>query len=134
MTRQEFENLKAGDVVVITQHGKNRGRQGTVSEISNGTVYLTPLNCEFEFSNKNSWRLHRRKEGLYGFGYESINYPTKELEFGSVVRNSCREDGCSVIAKVYSKEISVTFKMPLTDEQPDFWDELTTFVDKYFKK
>lgn len=77
MIKQEFKNLKIGDIVVITAHGKNKGKTGIVSEIyrdtlfGTGIAYLKPFKCEFGSSNKNAWR--NKKPGLYGFSYVSID-------------------------------------------------------------
>lgn len=77
MNKVELSNIKIGDTVVITQHGKNQGKKGSVVSVNDRTVYLIPVDCEFEFTNNSAWRLHRRDEGIYGFSYVSINYPDK---------------------------------------------------------
>ena len=81
MTRSEFKDLRIGDIVKITQHGKNREKQGVVSDIVRGpmyggAIYLTPLNCEFQFSNEKTKSL-RFKNGCYRWRYESIAYANK---------------------------------------------------------
>lgn len=73
---KEFKNIQIGDIVIITQHGKNQGKMGIVRKIDEGSVYLEPFQCEFEFANKSGWRLHKYKD-LYGFGYVSVNHPSR---------------------------------------------------------
>jgi hypothetical protein len=90
MNKNEASKLKIGDTVVITQHGKNKGKKGIVREIHGSTAYLEPFECEFEFVNDSSWRLHSR-EGLYGYNTVSINYPkepsNKEFQVALMYKN-----------------------------------------------
>lgn len=84
MTRHEFKSIKIGDTVMITQHGKNRGKLGTVKNIHGYTLYLSPLDCEFEFTDKNYWGSWRFRNGLCGFNYVSLNYPEKERTISKI--------------------------------------------------
>ena len=59
---------------------------------------------------------------------------TKKLEFGTYLRRTFREDGNKLFVKAYSDTIEVVFSMPKIDEQPDFYEELTQLIDKYFKE
>lgn len=76
MTKNEFNNLTIGDKVVITTHGKNRGKIGIVREIEKSEfgqdlAYLEPFECAFEFCNDR--KLHNT-EGLFGWNSMGINY------------------------------------------------------------
>jgi len=82
MNKKEFSNLKTGEVVIITVHGKNFGKQGIVEAIhynrnnEGGRAYLRPLNCIFEFSKSvNSVRIS--DNGLCRFGHSNISYLNK---------------------------------------------------------
>jgi hypothetical protein len=60
----------------------------------------------------------------------------KDLEFGVYVRRTFRDDGNKLFVKRYSDKLDVIFSIPMkseTDPQPDFWEELTQVVQKYFK-
>lgn len=59
---------------------------------------------------------------------------TKMLEFGSYLRRTFREDGCKLFVKGYSDRMEVIFSMPLTENRPDFIEELEQLIDKYFKE
>lgn len=79
--KSEFKNLQIGDVVIITSHGKNRGKMGIVREIRRrpqygGIAYLEPLNCEFEFSNIQTRQ--QNKDGFYWWQHTNIRYPEKD--------------------------------------------------------
>lgn len=89
MTRDEFKNLKLGEVVQITTYGKNRGKMGIVKEIrrdfkdwetapsvyQSGSVYLKPLNCVFDFVN--GLQKRKNKNGFYSWSHRGVNYPNK---------------------------------------------------------
>ena len=85
MTKKELQNLRIGDIVVISIHGNNKGKRGTVDDIiryeCGGVVYLTPLDCEFTFYNPKT--RCKDKNGLYQFRHESIQLdkPIVKKEF-----------------------------------------------------
>lgn len=116
MTSQEFKNLKVGSVVTITQTGKNKGKKGTVVRIEKeGTAYLKPLDCEFEFSNYSSWRLHLKDEGLYGFSYTCINYVDRK-----------KSDKTFYAALMFGEEVSWSTE--------NFTEQELRIVDKFLKE
>jgi len=78
MTKQELLNLRIGNKVVITNHGKNKGKMGIVNDIIRGPfgagmVYIEPIDCKFEFTHKNYHTTN--DEGYYAWNYYSIGYP-----------------------------------------------------------
>jgi hypothetical protein len=85
MRKEEFGNVKVGDVVTIIVHGKNKGKQGIVSEISHkspskvGKVYLTPLNCTFDFCDVE--RKAVNKDWLFGWELRHVAYPEKAEKY-----------------------------------------------------
>ena len=78
MTKNELKNLKIGDRVVITTHGKNQGKMGIVNGVYDWGAYLEPFQCEFEFS-KSTHKL-TDENGNYGFNVGSIAYPKKQIK------------------------------------------------------
>jgi hypothetical protein len=81
MDRHQFYKLEIGDYVQITQHGQNNGKIGRVTKVYDrglgygGSVYLTPYNCEFGFSNP-----RKREDGSYSFNHQSLKYLGKSPE------------------------------------------------------
>lgn len=89
MTQSEFWNLEVGDIVIVTAHGRNKGKKGEVAEISRSThgrgpIYLKPLDGEFEFYSPRTRNIN--KDGLFAFSYETIalaeKRPKKEFYIG----------------------------------------------------
>jgi len=79
MTKNEFNNLRIGDTVVVTNHGRNKGKMGTVRDIvrhdiNEGAIYIEPIDCEFGFAN--SYR-KPNKEGCWSWSRQSIGLPKK---------------------------------------------------------
>jgi hypothetical protein len=105
MTKDEFLNLRIGDTVVITNHGKNKGKMGIVDDIIRGGVfglgcaYLEPFECEFEFSN--SLR-PKNKEGLYGWNHHGINYPKSPVSKDFYIEAMYTRDGVSWAANNFT--------------------------------
>jgi hypothetical protein len=112
MNKKEFENLKIGDIVEITSHGKNRGKKGLVSDIKRnityggGKVFLAPIDCEFEFYKTRRTKLN--EFGLSEWKHESINYPKPQTNKHFYVGTMFGEKGISWPAKNFtSKELDV---------------------------
>jgi hypothetical protein len=77
MTKNEFNNLKIGDKVMIQTNGANRDKLGIVRDIRYDAieatrVYLEPHNCTFEFCND---RNIQNKDGLNSWNRYGICYP-----------------------------------------------------------
>lgn len=77
MTGKELQDLRIGDIVIISTHGQNKGKRGQVDDIIRGSAYLRPLDGEFTFYNQSSRT--KNENGLYRFAHETIQvYPRKE--------------------------------------------------------
>jgi hypothetical protein len=75
MKRNDFIKLRIGDMVEITQEGKNRGKIGIIKDIirvpgKEGVVYLSPFNCDFEFHGNS--KIVKNKDGFYGWKKSKI--------------------------------------------------------------
>jgi hypothetical protein len=80
MTKEEFNNLELGDMVMIQTNGANRDKLGIVRDIRyDGVeatrVYLEPHKCTFEFCND---RNIKNKDGLNSWNRYGICH-SKEL-------------------------------------------------------
>jgi hypothetical protein len=89
MTKKEFRNLKVGEKVVITVHGRNQGKIGIVKYIGRdqfglGLAYLEPFECEFEMYPQ---RGLRNADGLCGWNHYGIAYLKKGLVDEEELRN-----------------------------------------------
>lgn len=74
MNREQFNNLRIGDIVSVTVQGNNKGKKGVVEDIIRSpyyTVYLKCLNEDFEFYDKKA-KDRRSKNGAYAFNYCSL--------------------------------------------------------------
>lgn len=117
MTRNEFHNIKIGDELVITTHGRNKGKRGIVREIKRDNdgpciVYLEPVDCVFEFcSDYGRWRI---KGNLYGWNSYGISYPKKLIskEFNVCLINEKEDDEviCWTAEKFTLKELEIVDK------------------------
>jgi hypothetical protein len=111
MKKQEFKNLKNGDIVIIN-NGKNKGKEGIVRQINRspfdniGVVYLEPHWCEFEYTNDNTGCDVMR--GMCRYNYQSINYPNKPHGKTFYIAEMFGEPGSSWSAENFTEdELSV---------------------------
>ena len=97
MLKSEFNNLRMGDTVVITNHGRNKGKMGIVKnivrhDVNEGTIYIEPIDCDFSFTN--SYR-KPNKEGLYSWSRQSIGLLKKPHNKKFYVEQMFGEDSVS---------------------------------------
>lgn len=114
MTRNEFRNIKIGEEIIITTHGKNKGKKGIVKEIRRDKdgpciIYLEPVDCVFEFCP--DYKRWQNNDGLYGWNSYGIKYPKKQInkEFYVSVINEKEDDEviCWPAENFTSKELEV---------------------------
>jgi hypothetical protein len=112
MTKDEFRDLRIEDKVVLTNHGKNKGKMGIVKDIirgpfNMGIAYLEPFECEFEFINAKSPHIPN-KNGFYGWNQNGIDLPKKPVNKEFYLRTLYGNTGISWPADNFTeKELDV---------------------------
>lgn len=83
MKKEDLKNLKIGDVVSVLARGRNYEKRGIVTEIcidwlDKGLIYLSPLECEFEFGKEHTLTKKEIKTNTYAYKHSALKIDNKE--------------------------------------------------------